>query len=189
MSEVIQSGDGKVVVTGVREFIRLSRKFEPDMVRRTQRELRKTGDPIIAHAQRIVSQSLSYGDRPMRGWLKGGRLGWDTGRVHRGFKISTASTYQKQTHTWSVLEFRQSNAAGMLFDWAGRSNEYVDARGRVGRGRPFINNLPRLGSLKGSKYSRSVFPAVVAGRPQVVAEFERVIGNVVKETNQQLERI
>lgn len=181
--------NGPYVVTGVREFNRLLRQFEPETVRRTQRDIRKAGDPIISHAVRIVNSSLRYGDRPMRNWGRGGRLGWNTAAVVRGFKIGAGGRYVKQTHTWPVMEFRQTNPAGALFDWAGRNGEYVDARGRTGRGVAFINNLPRLGSLKGSRYSRSVFPAIVAGRPAVVSEFQRVIGTVVADTNRKLENI
>lgn len=186
---VIRAEGGQVVVTGTREFIREMRKFEPGAVKETQRQLRKAGDPLIDHATRLVSQSLRYGDRPMRGWSSGGRLGWDTKKVVRGFKIGTGGRYVKQTHQWPVLEFKQTNPAGAMYDWAGRTMENVDARGRTGRGVAFINNLPRLGSLKGSRYSRSVFPAIVAGRPEVVAEFERAIATVVRDTNRKLERI
>lgn len=181
--------NGRVSVTGTREFIRELKKFEPQTVKETQRNLRKAGDPLIAHATRIVNSSLRYGDRPMNGWRRGGRLGWNTSAVVRGFKIGTGGRYVKQTHTWPVLEFRQTNPAGAMFDWAGRTGEHVDARGREGRGVSFVNNLPRLGSLKGSRYSRSVFPALVAGRPEVVSEFSRVVANVVADTNKKLERI
>lgn len=182
----------EVVVVGVREVFREVRKFEKGLVSQTQRKIRKAGDPLIKRAGQIVRSNLRYPSAPTSHWKSGGRLGWDTNSVVRGFKVATGGRYIPQQHTWPLISFRQTNPAGAMFDWAGREGKYIDARGRQGRGVAFVNNMQaniRFGSLKGSKYSRTVFPAVAAERSNVVREVERIVKDFSDDVTRRLERI
>ena len=190
-------------VDGLNKVFREVRKFEPALVRETQKEMRdRMGAPLQRTAGQLVKNSLyRYGDRPASGWRKSGRLGWNTNRVINGFKVSAGRTYQKQTHTWAVATFFQKNAAGAMFDWAGRNGDYV-GKGRPGRGQraldsaanrrrgvAFVDNMQaaiRFGSIKGSKYSRTVFPAIVRERPTIVNELEEVTRRLERKVSQRL---
>lgn len=190
-------------VTGLNTVFREIRKFEPALVKETQKEMRdRMGAPLQRTAGQLVKNSLyRYGDRPARGWSRRGRLGWDTNRVIKGFKVSAARSYQKQTHTWAVATFSQKNAAGAMFDWAGREGSYV-GKGRPGRGQrdldaaanrrrgvAFVNNMQaaiRFGSIKGSKYSRTVFPAIVRERETIVRELDAITKELERKVSQRL---
>ncbi len=83
-----------------------------------------------------------------------------------------------------MMSLGQTNPAGASFDWGGRSKEYIDHRGRQGRGTAFVNNLQaniRFGQIKGSKYSRTVFPAIVRERETIVGELENIVEDLERE--------
>jgi len=189
-------------VDGLGTLLRETRKFEPQLVRDTQKQMRdQLGGPLRKTAGQLVQNSLyRYGDRPASGWNKTGRLGWKTNTVINGFKVSAARSYQKRTHTWAVATFFQKNPAGAMFDWAGRSGEYV-GKGRPGnqrtlsvqgnrrRGIAFVNNMQaaiRFGSIKGSKYSRTVFPAIVQNRPVMVRELALIVQDLEREVTRKI---
>ena len=190
------------VVDGVHKVFREVRKFEPQLVRDTQKQMRdRLGGPLRATAGQLVKNSLyRYGDRPANGWKQSGRLGWNTNRVINGFKVSAARRYQKSTHTWAVASFIQNNAAGAMFDWAGRSGEYV-GQGKPGnqrhlspaanrrRGIAFVNNMQAaipFGSIKGSRYSRTVFPAIVQNRPTMTRELAAIVRDLEREVTRRI---
>ncbi len=172
----------KLQVENVRLVFREVRKFEPKLVRDTQKQMReRLGGPLNTAASSILRSHLRYPDRPMTGWGSGGRVGWNTNRVVKGYKVSTAMQYDRSRHTWSVITFNQATPAGAVFDWAGRSTS-----GQGARGISFINNLQaniRFGSIKGSKHSRVVFPAVVKEYGTVINEFTDIIGDLEKKIN------
>lgn len=190
-------------VTGLNTVFREVRKFEPALVRQTQKEMRdRMGAPLQRTAGQLVKNSLyRYGDRPASGWSRRGGLGWNTNRVVKGFKVYASRKYQKQTHTWAVATFHQMNRAGALFDWAGRNGSYV-GEGKPGRGQKrlsvqgnrrrgvaFVNNMQaaiRFGSIKGSKYSRTVFPALVRERETIVRELEAITKELERKVSQRL---
>lgn len=182
----------RYAISGLRQVFREVRKFEPALVRETQRDMRaKMGAPLQQAGRDILTSRLRYGDRPMRNWIDRGRLGWNTNRVVNGFKVASGGRYQKQTHTWPMISLRQTNAAGAMFDWAGRSKKYIDARGRQGRGVAFVNNLQaniRFGSIKGSKYSRTVFPAIVRERETIVRELEDITKDLERKVTERVNR-
>ena len=175
----------RYVISGLRETFREIRKFEPALVRQTQKKMRdQMSMPLQRAGRDILTSRLRYGDRPMRNWPDRGRLGWNTNRVVNGFKVAVGGRYQKQTHTWPMMSLRQANPAGAMFDWGGRSKEYIDHRGRQGRGTAFVNNLQaniRFGQIKGSKYSRTVFPAIVRERETIVGELENIVEDLERE--------
>jgi hypothetical protein len=67
----------------------------------------------------------------------------------------------------------------MIFDWAGRA----------GTSSQFVKALPRLGYLKGSQYSRVLFPAFVATRDEVVRAVQDGVDQVARQLNIEIERI
>jgi len=193
-----------VVVQGVRETLREFRKFDRKLVNTAQAKFaRRVGSSLQRTAGDLVRSSLRYGDRPMNNWYDRGRLGWNTNRVIKGFKVdrSQEQKYRKNTVTFNLLAFRQQNAAGMLFDWAGRSGKYVgkstkgrgatrlSSAGSERRGVAFINNAQaniKFGSIKGSKYSRTVFPAIVRNRETIVGELQMMVTDLEREMTRRL---
>jgi len=182
-------------VTGVREVFRELRKFEPKLVRQTQTQMKAAAAPLATEAQRNIRNAAASsvylgggGSAPLSGWSRGGRLGWDTGKVAKGVSIRAGGNYDRARHQWTILRVFQASPAGMLFDWAGRNGKYIDGgkNPRPGRGRAFVDNLPRFGYIKGSQYSRTIFPAVVATRGVVNDRFIAVMTKVTADIQKRI---
>jgi hypothetical protein len=175
-------------VSGVREVFREVRKFEPKLVAKSQAQMKAAAHPIVIEAQRNIRNAAASsvyvgmgGNAPLSGWSSGGRLGWDTGKVAKGVSIRAGGPYDKARHRWEIIRAYQASPAGMLFDWAGRTGKYIGARGRPGRGEAFVDNLPKFGYIRGSKHSRTIFPAIAATRGVVSERFVRVMDRVTAE--------
>jgi hypothetical protein len=52
-----------------------------------------------------------------------------------------------------------------------------------------VANLPQFGYLKGSKYSRVLFPAFVATRREVTGSLLEALDKVAAELNREIERV
>jgi len=185
-------------ITNVREVFREVRKFEPKLVAKSQAQMKTAAHPIVVEAQRNIRNAASSsvyigkgGNAPLSGWGRGGRLGWDTGKVAKGVTIKAGGGYDRKRHQWPIIRVYQASPAGMLFDWAGRNGEYID-RGtknrpaRPGRGRAFVDNLPQFGYIKGSKHSRTIFPAIAATRGVVSQRFVRVMDRVTADIQKRI---
>ena len=180
-------------VDGVREVFRELRKFEPKLVYASQNKMKKAAEPIVTESRRLIAAGAAStvyqgggGSAPLSGWRAGGRLGWQTGQVQKGVSMKAGGPKNKANHTWDILRVYQKSPAGMLYDWAGRSGMYIGARGRPGRGRAFVDNLPRLGYVRGSKFSRTLFPAVVKTRRVVSDRFVDVMNQVTADIQRRI---
>jgi len=188
--------EGAVQVQGVREVQRILKQIDAKAQRQTQAMMRKAASPMVSQAK-----SLTPAVAPLSGWSHQGRTGWRTSEVQTKIKASTGGRAIRKNQTWPLLTLSQGNAAGMIYDWAGRSN-YTGRKPRSAPypGRPqghrlnrqgdaMIRNLPRLGATKGSQYSRVLFPAFVATRDEVVDAILDGLDQVAKQINREIERV
>jgi hypothetical protein len=164
-------------VIGVKELQAILKESDRKMLRSTQASMRKAASPMTSQAK-----SMTPSATPLSGWAHKGRTGWRQSEVLSG--ISTAVGGRAVSRTvWPLLSLQQKNPAGMIYDWAGRTN--------AGK-RPlqqFVKLLPALGGVKGSQYSRVLFPAFVATRDEVVRAVQDGIDEVAKQLNIEIERI
>jgi hypothetical protein len=188
--------EGAQQVTGVREVSRILKQVDRKVQRQTQAMMRQAASPMVAQARSFVPPT-----EPLSGWAHNGRVGWQQSQVLSGVKAATGGRAIRQNQTWPLLTLTQRNAAGMIYEWAGRSN-YA---GRIPRTRPYNNrprghavngqgfvmiaNLPPLGSIKGSKYSRTLFPAFAATRDEVVGALLDALDQVARQVNVEIERV
>lgn len=143
----------------------------------TTRSIRQAGSSMVAQAR-----ALTPSEAPLSGWAHAGRTGWRQSQVLSGITIRVGGRRISQTE-WMLASLQQKNAAGMIYDWAGRA-------GKGKRPLPhFINLLPRLGSRKGSQYSRVLFPAFVATRVEVTRAMMEAVETVAKQVNADVRRI
>jgi hypothetical protein len=103
---------------------RLMRDAAPDLLKEIDKANREAAKPILAYAKSIVPNRA-----PISGWAHAGRTGWDSGKVAKGMvlragKRSSFSDYR------SLLEFRQTNAAGAIFEVLGRRGQPKTEKGR-----------------------------------------------------------
>jgi hypothetical protein len=180
-------------VDGVREVLRELRKFDKKLVYKSQNRLKRAGAPILTEGRRLIAAGAAStvyqggsGSAPLSGWRSSGRLGWNTAKAQKGLTIAYSGSYDKRSNTWPIMRVQQKSPAGMLYDWAGRSGRYIGASGRPARGYAFINNLPRLGYVKGSRFSRTVFPAVVKTRRIVNDLFVEALNEVSSDIQKRI---
>lgn len=168
-----------VQVQGVREVQRILRQIDLKALRQTQAFMRQAASPMVAQAR-----ALTPSDVPLSGWNHAGRTGWRQSQVLSGIKVATGGRAIRANQTWPLLTLSQSTAAGMIFDWAGRSGRYMR--------RPeeqFVGRLPKLGQLKGSQYSRVLFPAFVATRGEIIGAVLDGLDQVAKQVNAEISRV
>lgn len=167
----------KSQLIGVRELQTILRNTDKKLLRQTQAQMRQAASPMVAQA-RSITPSTS----PLSGWAHKGRTGWREADVQGGLSAKVGGSRISAT-SWPLLSLRQKNPAGMIYDWAGRVN-----KGK----RPlphFVNLLPKLGSIKGSQYSRVLFPAFVATRAEVTRAMIDAVETVARQVNVEIERI
>jgi hypothetical protein len=167
-----------VQITGVKEMFAILRTTDKRLLRMTQAAMRGAASPMVAQA-RVATPT---GDAVLEGWRHSGRTGWRDAEVLGGISASVGGR-SVRTNTWPLLKLTQKNAAGMIYDWAGRSG-----KGKR-KDEHFVNYLPKLGATKGSQYSRVLFPSFVATRREVTGALLEALDKVAAEMNREIERI
>jgi hypothetical protein len=182
-------------VIGVKNLQAILKESDRKMLRETQAMMRKAASPMTAQAK-----SMTPSATPLSGWAHKGRTGWRQSEVLAGISVAVGGRSVSRT-VWPLLSLQQKNPAGMIYDWAGRGNDAgKEARSEPygnrqkghrinGQGFAMIRNLPALGGVKGSQYSRVLFPAFVATRDEVVRAVQDGIDEVAKQLNIEIERI
>lgn len=172
-----------VSVVGVREMMKTIRKIDPELRKVTVRTIKQAAKPIVATAQQ------SYPDTIMRNWrdkpAKKGRVrngrGWpayEKGQATKSIKIHYGGRAPREKQRWRLLRVVQWNAAGAIFDMAGRLNPTGNGTVQAGQ---FMNNLS--GAANGRRASRTIWPAVELHMPQVtdtVLEALRVVERTIQ---------
>lgn len=184
---------GKVI--GVRELQTILRNTDKKLFAQTQAKIRKAAGPMVAQAKAITPSQA-----PLSGWAHSGRTGWRQSEVLTGLSAKTGGRRISATE-WPLLSLIQKNPAGMIYDWAGRagmSNSKPRSRPYPGRptghrntsqGDTMVRRIPAFGAIKGSKYSRVLFPAFVATRGEVRRAMIEAIETVAAQVNVEIERI
>jgi hypothetical protein len=100
------------------------RQAAPDLLREIDKANREAAKPILAYAKSIVPNQA-----PISGWEHTGRTGWNSAKVAKGMvmragKKSSFSSYR------SLLEFRQTDTAGAIFEVLGRRSRPETEKGR-----------------------------------------------------------
>jgi hypothetical protein len=164
-------------VIGIKNLQAILKESDRKLLRATQAGMRKAASPMVAQAKSMTPQQS-----PLSGWVHKGRTGWRQSEVLAGISVAVGGRSVSRT-VWPLLSLQQKNPAGMIYDWAGRAN--------AGK-RPlqqFVKLLPALGGVKGSQYSRVLFPAFVATRDEVVRAVQDGIDEVARQLNIEIERI
>jgi hypothetical protein len=119
-------------VIGVKELQATLRETDKKLLRSTQKMMRRAASPMTAQARSITPENGT-----LSGWAHKGRTGWRQAEVLSGISTPLGGRALSRTE-WPLLTLQQRNAAGMIFDWAGRA----------GTSSQFVKALPRLGGVK-----------------------------------------
>lgn len=145
--------DMRITVTGARETLREIKTLDIELRRQTWKSMRSASKPMLNAARGLVPASP-----PMRNWrtveatrgrTRGG-AGWPAWDApSKGVKVKIGGRARRNDRTWPLLRLTQADAAGAIYDMAGRKSS-----GNGPQGVAFINNLNRIRSA-----SRSIWPA------------------------------
>jgi hypothetical protein len=158
---------------GIGELVVYLRKVEPDLARMLPREMRQVAKPVVQTARALIPA-----DRPLSNWGSwGGRLDWSRKAVTGIVATTDVRAGKSSPGQINLLSIQQKNAAGAVFENAGRHPNAATARGRA-----FIRNLDRRHGepLKG----RYLWPAV----EQNLGYLNRELQDVIDKWSAELER-
>ena len=103
---------------------RLMRQAAPDLLKEIDKANREAAKPILAYAKSIVPNNA-----PISGWAHNGRTGWNSQAVQKGM-VFRAGRQSRTSDYRALLEFRQNNAAGAIFEVLGRKGQPKTEQGR-----------------------------------------------------------
>jgi hypothetical protein len=103
---------------------RLMRQAAPDLLKEIDKANREAARPILAYAKSSVPNSA-----PISGWAHSGRTGWNSGKVQKGMTFRAGRQSRSSSYR-SLLEFRQNDTAGAIFEVLGRRGQPKTEQGR-----------------------------------------------------------
>jgi hypothetical protein len=170
--------DTRIEVTGLAEALKTLQKVDPELRKEVVKGLKTAAAPILSTARSLIPDG-----RVLTNWYdwKGG---WDSQTVRKGIRVAFRAGRVKgqDRDVFPLLTLRQLNAAGAIYDMAGRSFPGRGSEGAL-RGAMMIRKMDTY-----ARPSRSLWPAVERNMPVVTKSLEDVIGTVSKRINQELGR-
>lgn len=184
---------------GVKETIKLMRKFEPEMLKDLRKSIRQISQPAV-----LAIKSGSPKVAPLSGMAHNGRTAYSTPKVT--VNITSAQRSYGLGSTTSNLVAIQATGSGKVYgfdiaDMAGRANnagkyqqtrKFVDPRtGNIvrrkinGQGQNLINVL----NSRGGPASRYVYKNIEDKLPAIRAEVSRTLDRTIGEFNRKLWKI
>jgi hypothetical protein len=162
---------GRTRITGSREAVVALRKLPKEIRNETRRDIRRAVRPIQAAAKANIP-----GGRPLSGWgsWQGGRLAWDSGKAKSGIGIQIGGGKQSD-ESWRVVTLTQRNAAGAVFETAGRRSG-----GKGAQGRAFVRGI--RGNHGAA--SRAVWRAVDAAEGDIVRSVETATRDAMRRVSE-----
>ena len=163
----------RMEIVGVRETLAALKKLDPELRKATVREIKAPARVMVATAKsRVPSQA------PMSGWRGGERgstgfPGWNDPR--RGVKLKFGGRRRSNKKWWPLLQLSQDDAAGALFDMAGKKGGNGSPQSRQ-----FLANVSRYGAP-----SRTIWPAVEQHKDQVTASVRVALAKAEAIVNKQ----
>lgn len=163
-----------------RTLLRLLGRIDDDARKQVQRDIVRMASPMAGRAKQLAPATA-----PLYGWAHNGRTGWRDQQVLNGYRVRFGGrgfTGQSGLREFPLLTLETRNAAGAIFDWAGRksgerSSQFTAQLDSEGWG---------LGWIKGSKYSRVLFPAYVAEKQNVIANIQGALDDVARRINREM---
>ena len=165
---------------GLAAAIRTLGKIDPELKKQLVKEMKKAADPLVATARSLVPTA-----KPLTNWY-GWKGGWDSSKVKRGIKVSQRNTAQRtqdrqQQQTIRLLALVQTNAAGAIYDMAGKAEG--KGRGSEGekRGLEMIQKLNQI-----DEPSRTLWPAAERRLGEVQDAVRDAIEDMERTINEEL---
>ncbi len=165
---------------GLADAIRTLGKVDRELKKELVRSMKKAADPLVAEARSLIPSA-----KPLTNWY-GWKGGWDTSKVKRGIKVSQRNTAQRsregqQQETIRLLSLTQTNAAGAIFDMAGKAGGHGRGSEGAARGEAMIRKLDETRTA-----SRSLWPAAERRLGEVQDAVRDAIDDMERTLNEEL---
>ena len=132
----------KITISGVKEMRAAIKKAEPEMLKALDKQVRQAILPVLAEARNLIPD-----DPPMSGWnitpaekgrVRGGAgwPAWDAAAARKGIKQKNGARRKKGRTNSALITVRNEDAAGSIYEIAGRKSN-----GKGATGARFIGNL------------------------------------------------
>jgi len=163
-----------IEVNGVADAIKVLNSVNPELKKQVVKNMKAAAQPVEESARRLVPAV-----RPLSGWV-GWKGGFDPKAVRRGIKVAFRAGKvrgARDPNNIPLLTLRQKNAAGAIYDMAGRRSN-----GKTDAGRQFISVL----NQRGGPASRTMWPGAEDAMPVVVRQVEAAIDDMMVVLNKEL---
>lgn len=160
---------------GANATLKALRDLDPEAAKAITKALRKTAEPIKTRAQDMVPEI------PLTNWYnygwQNGRLDWWSAAVKRGIAVQVKGGRQRGKIVSSLVAVLNRNAAGAVFELAGKVNE----GNRLDKGLRASDHGPA---------SRLIWKAFddLGGAGQATAEIEAIMKDVERQVQSALNR-
>lgn len=170
--------DTRIEVNGLAEALKALQRVDPELRKEVVKGMKKAASPLETAARQLVPET-----KPLTNWYNW-RGGWDSSQVKRGIKVAFRGgrVRGQERDVFPLLTLRQTNAAGVIFDIAGRSFPGRRSEGAA-RGRAMVDKLDQV-----APPSRSMWPAVEKNMDVVESALVDVIDTVSDRITRELER-
>ncbi len=165
---------------GLADAIRTLGKVDRELKKELVRSMKKAADPLVAEARSLIPSA-----KPLTNWY-GWKGGLDTSKVKRGIKVSQRNTAQRtregqQQETIRLLALTQTNAAGAIYDMAGKADGHGRGSEGAARGEAMIRKLDETRTA-----SRSLWPAAERRLGEVQDAVRDAINDMERTLNEEL---
>jgi len=163
-----------IEVDGVAETIKALGRVDPELKKQIVKNLKAAASPVEESARALVPTA-----RPLSGW-EGWKGGYDPVAIRRGIRVAFRGSKvrgARDPDKIPLLTLRQKNAAGAIYDMAGRRSS-----GNTDQGRVFIRML----NARGGPASRYMWPGAEAAMPAVVRQVEVAINDMMEVINTEI---
>ena len=138
---------------GVADAIRTLGRVDKELKKELVKSMKKAADPLVNEARSLVPTA-----KPLTNWY-GWKGGYVLGKVKRGIKVSQRNTAQRtrsgqQQEKIKLLALVQTNAAGAIYDMAGKAGGAGKGSENAARGQAMIRKLDESRTA-----SRTLWPA------------------------------
>lgn len=162
-------------VEGVVSAMKTLRKMEPELAKEYRGLMRAAGVPLQAEARSLIPTQS-----PLDNWGQW-RGGWSS-KAKTGVRIKVNTGGKKRRI--GVLELKQNDASGAIFDMAGRA--FPNGRGTEG-GERGANMVARLNRHFG-RASRALWPAAEKHLPRITQTVGDIVERMSDSLNKELKR-
>lgn len=170
---------------GVREALAELREVSPKVRRQATNDVKKAASSLLGPARAQYPATVK-----LKGWTRGGRLGYDGPKVQAGVQIVVGGRTPKGANRFPIVTVVQKNAGGALFSIAGMEKGAFSVNGKDRLGRPykkaqstaFLNKL----NTEHQRAQRGLWKARKEIRDLVGVEIVGALDKVAAQANRKL---